>query len=344
MRRRLLVVADRPQDDDWWQVAEAIIDHLARHRGWKLALLVWDRSDLPRSSVLRRRVREIESINRWRLPQVLERLGWRTAMRKLRHIAIRWWWMRWGRPDAALIVGPLRPEAAHYLPPGEYLRAALLDDVCGPDLAVTRSAVTRQLARVLLPPPSSARDVRVMTGAWDRDRRRLRFGLRPSSIVVGGFGPSADDPFRGLDRFLRAFWRLRECSPGVDLQALWVGTDSSPTSVTSLRHTLWRLDLGDDVVVLSRSVVGSDLHSAIDVLALTARGRYQGSHLHDLRAAGVSIVRFDRVEATDGFEDHTCAYGDVEALARRLSATVDHRLAERASTRKMLADLEQILG
>lgn len=344
MRRRLLVVADRPQDGNWWQVAEAILDHLARHRGWKLALLVWDRSDLPRSSVLRRRVREIESINRWRLPQVLERLGWRTAMRTLRHLAIRWWWMRWGPPDAALIVGPLRPEAAHYLPHGEYPRAALLDDVCGPDMAVTRPAVTRQLASVLLPPPPSARDVRVLTGAWDRDRRRLRFGLRPTSIVVGGFSPSADEPFRGLDRFLRAFWILRKCSSSADLQALWVGTDSAPTSVTALRHTLSRLDLSDDVVVLSRSVVGPYLRSAIDVLALTARGPYEGSRLQELRAAGVSIVRFDRVEATDGLEDHTCAYGDVEGLAQCLSTAVDHRLAERSSTSKMLADLEQILG
>ena len=342
MRRRLLVVADRPQDEDRWQVADAIIHHLTLERGWSVALLVWDRSDLPPASMGRRRVREIESINRWRLPQLLERLGSRTAMRKLRHAAVRWWWMRWRRLDAALLVGPLRPEVVHYLPPGDYPMAALLDDEALEPSTGPRAEVTRRLAHEIVTPPRSPRDARVTTGVWSQHRRRV--GLRPGSIVIGGLGPAADDPVAGIDRFLRAFWALRDCSPGVDLQALWVGFEATAAAVTAIQSTLWRLDLTEHVLVLPDASAGPALSPAIDVLALTARGPSRGWRLPELRAAGVPVVRFDLVEVDNGAEDRTCSYGDVEGLAQCLAEAVDHRRWHRARTTKALADLERALG
>ncbi len=343
MRRRLLVVADRPANDDWWQVADALIGHLSGERGWKISLLVWDRSDLPRGSAKGRRVREIESINRWRLPQTLERWGQRAAMRKLRHAVVRWWWFRWRGLDAVLLVGPLRPEVSHYLPRGGHTTAALLDSEADrpPTSAGPTAEVTCGLASQTVGPPRSLHDTRVASGTWERHRRRL--GLRPASIVIGGMGPGTDDPVGGIDRFLRAFWAVRDTSPGVDLQALWIGTEASTSSI-EIRHTLWQLHLTEDVLLLPDAEVGPHLSSAIDILALTARGPFRGWRLSEVRAAGVPVVRFDLALVDDGLHDRTCAYGDVEGLARGLTGEVDARFRHRASAFRALADLERIFG
>lgn len=345
------MVAERPQG---YGPFGAVVEWLAG-RGWRPRLLVWDAADVGERLRRLAPLREVEQINRWRLPQRLGSWGWRGAMRRLRNLRVRWWWARSGRPTATWACGPLRPEMVHYLPPGTrpvvgdlgalVPAAAVAGAVHGPSPDVVRG-----LPGVVLEPeaggPLGEADVVAVPGHPRRDAARARLGLDPDVVVVGAWGPSALAPLVGADAFLRTIWSLRERRADLAVRALWFGGDERSRAWFPVVHQVAHLGLDGVVRLHPEHDLADDLALVLDVLVLSHAGRARSWPADHVRAAAVPVVRFDQAEVApgEGEGDRTVAFPDVAALADGVGRAIDGRSAHQVAVRRRLEALEARLG
>lgn len=334
MSRQVLVVADRPDGEGADRDLTSLLAWLDEH-GWRSQLLVWDRADLGPRLERHRRVQEIEAINRWRLPQVLERLGLHAAKRRLRNLRIRLWWRGSRRARVALLWGPLRPEVQHYLPPrvprvGDLVGARRAQP--GPDLATTV-----ELADHLL----LARGDRVLTtdAACTRVAARIAPAAIDAPLTVAGWGPSAHRPLEGAEAFLRLVWAIRSARPDLDVRGLWTGGDERSPTYRLVRYERRQLGLDDVVSLLDESSLGVGLADQVHVVALTHDGAPRTWPTAELRRAGVPVLAFDRVRANGLPVDLVAPWPDLAALADAVTMVLDEVQAGRADLARLLERL-----
>lgn len=326
MARRLLVVADRPDGEVGDRDLVALLSWLDG-QGWSARLMVWDRADLG-SRLGRRPTTEIEAINRWRLPQRLERVGWRGAMRRLRHLRVRWWWLRQRAVRTVLLWGPVRPEVRHYLPPRRPVVAVELDPAPvvrgtdGPSAACAEELADR---RVVL-------------------RRRGPAACTPGSpLLVGSWGPSAVRPLVGAEVLLRLVWTLRQRRPDLDVRARWAGGDARSPAWFPTTWERGRLGLEAVVALVPERAVGSALADDTAVVALVGPEPTRQWPTDRVHLAGVPIVGFTPVAAPGELpavlELRRTAWPDVRALADEVAAELDEVRSVRAEVEGLPAVL-----
>ena len=336
--RRVLVLVHAVRTPEEAGVHLLLLRRL-RARGVAVTTIAWDRGmaflDLEGLGP----VHEIESINRWRTPQVLARAGLRPAARLLRQRRVRRWWQQAGAPDAVLVLGPVRAEVAHYVPPGDRPVTALL---AGRPLEDAESlAVTAALApRALATTGTVADEARAAVPGWPvRTWTEVVDGSTPDPAtrsatdrpLVVGLGPA--DWRGGADVFVRTAAALA-ARPGQGATAFaWVGLD--PDDGRSFPHLFdvdhlgladrfrWvhghddaeaTLRAADAVLVTSRDAPPVGLvHPALDVL---------GARL--LAGGGAPVVAFDTPAALAlaGAGATGVTYPDVRAAAAALEAAL----------------------
>jgi glycosyltransferase involved in cell wall biosynthesis len=330
-------------------------------RGHPLFTIAWDRGkvielDLDAFGP----VEEIEDINRWRLPQRLGHAGLRPVARQLRNRRVVRWWRRAGRPRHALLLGPLRAEMVHYLPPGAHVGALLgWRDTEDPESeAATAGAAHTVLARddaTVARFGSASGTARVVgdlerhahrhvwpRGTSERARLSSRHGLPADAVVVGALGPI--DRRGAPDLFLRTAARLRVVAPELPVHLAWLGVDPDGVDAYPYRFDTERLGLGDVMHWLGDPEDHRELLRRLDVVLLVGR---ESAAVPDVRLApdhpatgdllrglGVPILGFD-VPATrevggDGVRlvDYPDVHALADALAEVLRADRPHPLDE----------------
>lgn len=309
-----------------------LLDRL-RRRGDEVTTITWDRGLSFLDLTAYGPVHDIEDINRWRLPQWLARAGLRPVARALRQGRVRGWWRRLGDPDGVLVLGPLRPEMVHYVPPGTRPAALLL---AGRDLELAESleATLDLVDRTVALDATALERVRVddptvialgeLLGTAPPGSRNDR-----EDLLVVGAGPG---DWRGApDLFLRVAAALPET---VDEQAVtfaWIGLDpddgrSYPYHYDAAHLGLhdrirWHhdpgavmaaLDRASALLLTGRSDQGAELHPVVDAVGL---GRFAA-------ALGLPTVAFDTpvTALAEGAEPCLVPYPDVPALAEAVPA------------------------
>lgn len=365
MRRSLLVVADRPAGDDADRGLTALLAWL-RQAGQRPRLLVWDASDLGRLARFGP-VREVEAVNRWRLPQWLERHGRHRAKRRLRHLRVRWWWLRWRRCHAAYLWGPLRPALRHYVPsdlpvvadlagggpPPPPAAPAPPDDLDeAPDTGVTVALADRVLvAHGVSPPPGeqpvtevaprSALAALDVAGPSRHRPLRRRLGLPADALVLASWGPAPREPLVGAERFLRLVWTVRDRRPDLDVHGAWFGGDERSRRHLPVTYERSLLGLDDVVRIVPEPVlarVGDELADVVDLVVLTHLGPARRWPTDRVAAAGVPVHRFDRTEVELGATE-VATYPDVTGLAEAVAEGLDDVVAGRRDLDRILDGL-----
>ena len=291
-------------------------------------------------------VHEIEAINRWPLPQRLRRVGLAPLARLLRNRRVRGWWTESGTPDVVLVLGPVRAEMAHYVPPGAgpvvalvgwrplegeesmAATAALADHRAGPE---DDAEVTIHLG--VVPPPTAP-------GVWtwspdDRSRRSGRLGVPDDAFVVLGLGPT---DWRGApDLALRALHRVVRAVPDGDVHLVWLGGTPEHPDSHPYHFDVHRLGLDDRVHWLGDAEDQVDLLRRADAVVLVARepvsipNERRGPSFHStaelLRWLPVPMAALDTPANRELGHDGTTwvAYPDTDALAESLLAAVHER-------------------
>jgi hypothetical protein len=309
-----------------------------RRRGARLSVIAWDRGLVAMDLDELGPVHEIEDINRWRLPQALARVGLRVVARQLRQQRVRSWWRRDGLPDAVLVLGPVRPEMAHYLPDGSGPVGLIVGWRAAEgaeDLAATLALVDHVLASGERRAEVAGAEARVRTvDEVVAAHTPAGGGDVPDAVV--GLGP---DDWRGApDLFLRAVARL-DPAPG---ELAWGGVD--PEDGRSFPYRFDADQLGvDGIGWLPDPVDVLDVVARAAVVVVTGRAPIPLHPLVDdagpaafFAAAGLPVVGFDTpaMAAVSGPGTATVGYPDVAAL----TDAVARRLAEAAP-----ADVDGVL-
>lgn len=347
----MLVVVHAIREEDERHAYARLLDWM-RARGTDLSFIVWDQGrnilDLTEYGI----VREVEAINRWRLPQWLERVGLRGATRRLRHARMRWWWARAGRPDSTLVLGVLRPELFHYVPPGTPVGAlvgwrapegaesyeatvGLSQVVVTTDAEVAEHLEQLAPGKVVLVPDLIAHCE--CPRLWDApSAAALPLALDEGTMVVAGLGPL---DWRGApDLFLRAAGRLARDAEDLDLRFVWFGRPGHQTHAYPYRFDADRLGVADVLSWLAPPDDYSSVLPQVDVLVLVGRvpspinlDRFswvfdprRSDPLDLLRLIEVPIVGFGlaAVAATAGELGARVPFPDTDALAAQIEAVL----------------------
>jgi hypothetical protein len=340
-------------------------------RGHRLSTIAWDRGkviafDLEAFGP----VEEIEALNRWRLPQWLGHVGLAPVARRLRNRRVRRWWARAGRPRHALLLGPVRAEMAHYVPPGarvgallgwrateepeseavtaDTLHAALTRDIA----TLGRFGLTEGAARVAGDLERHAHRHAWPRGTDERARLSDRHEIPADALLVGGLGPI--DRRGAPDLLLRTGARLRAVAPDLPVHLAWLGGDPDGEDAYPYHFDTERLGLGAVMHWLGDPEDHRELLRRLDAVLLVGRvpaalpdARLAPDHppTRDLlRGLGVPVLGFDvpATRAVGGEDVHLVPYPDVHGLADALVETlradrphplddaVDHLLGEGA--------------
>jgi glycosyltransferase involved in cell wall biosynthesis len=323
-----------------------VLDWL-QHQGATFATIAWDRGkviafDLEAYGP----VHEVEEINRWVLPQRLARWRLGALARFLRNRRVRRWWSAAGPPDLVLLLGPLREELGHYLPPDAGQVIGLLGwrpreepeslaatEATADRLLVADEAMAAELtgaAAVTTVAPAST-VVAPHAAAWttvERDRLSARMGLRASTTVIVGLGPT---DWRGApDLLLRSFFALTDSRPGLDLHLAWLGGTPDHRDSYPYHFDVHRLGLDGRVHWLGDPTDHVELLARADLVALVGREPYdipverrgpEFAETQDLLAwLRVPTVAFDLPADRQLANPWTTLvpYPDTEALARAM--------------------------
>jgi len=328
----VLVVAHRAGGRSGTPAALGPLVDLLRVEGRRPTVLLWDATGAPSSVRRARPLREVEAINRWRLPIWLGHRGRLALMRRLRAARVRWWWLRWRRCREVLLVGPLRPEVRHYLPPlgvpvvadaGEGGRDGGGEDD-RPDEATL--AGTRALAEAQIPgPPLTPHEVLTDPRHPRRRAARCGFDLPSDATVLGGWSTDPDDPMDGAERFLRVVHRLRDLRPAADVRGLWFGVAGHQTRAHEVAHEITLLGLEGRAQVVAARHLQDDLLALLDGVVLVQPAGAPGWPADQLVDAGIPIAAFG----------DDVPFPDVAALAEAAAVAVDQQdpAAERREQR-----------
>lgn len=264
-----------------------------RSRGTTFTVIAWDRGRSVLDLDALGPVGEIEAINRWRLPIWLAKSGLRPVARWLRHARIKWWWARARRPQAVLVLGPIRPEMRHYARPGTPVGALLGWREPEPPESL---AVTLQLAdTVVALDEATARrcrqvdagvDVEVFEHLWpllrwsvdppDPPAVPAALGVDPSSAFVLGLGPI--DWAGGADQFLAAAWRVRATLADRPVEFGWVGGHPHGPDFHPYRFDTARLGLTEVMHWFGERDDFSEIVRRADVVLITCRRPFSSAY------------------------------------------------------------------
>jgi len=358
---RVLVLVHAVRESDEREVAHLLL-HRLQEEGHRISSLVWDRGMIERGLDLASfgTVREIEAINRWRTPQWLAKARLAPVARLLRQTRVRSWWRRLGRPDHVLLLGPLREEMVHYLPPGRrpvglLLGARPLEPAESPTATVAVADV------VLAPSPDVAAPwrldgVTVRTFAdvlreVDSERPSASSPAAASAPLVVGIGPG---DWRGApDLFVRTAAELGRRPGREGVRFAWVGLDPEDDRSFPYRFDATRLALDDRLTWTEVPSEAIDLLRSADVVVLTSRSEFV-LPVHPwverldpaafLSALGSPVVAFatPAAEALAGPSAVTVPYPDTEALADAVEDAIARTTPSRLP--RLLDDLLGALG
>lgn len=265
---------------------ELLLDHL-RARGHEFTVITWDRDQSVLDLDGLGTVRYVEDVNRWRLPTWLAKHHLRPVARRLRHARVRWWWARAHGPRSVLVLGALRPELAHYAPPGAHVGVVLGWRAPSPptslsvtlgmaDAVLTADAATADRCRNVDP----GADVALIDDVWPRLHLALDFqpppppapalaGIEAESALVLGMGPA--NWSGGVDQFIAMAGRLRRIVPERRIQFAWLGWVPEGPDLYPYRFDIERLGLTGHHRWLGEREDWHEFVQRADVFVVTAR-------------------------------------------------------------------------
>lgn len=271
--------------DEHWAY-ELLLEHL-RTAGHTFTVITWDRDQAVLDLEALGPVHYVEDVNRWRLATWLAAHGLRVVARRLRHARMRSWWARAGRPRSVLVLGPVRNELVHYVPPAAHVGALVgwRAPLAPTSLATTLAASDAVLAwddaaadhcRTIDP----AVDVRVAPSLWPRLRMGLDFhpptpeapareAVDPTSTFVLGLGPV--NWSGGVDQFISMAGRLTRAVPDRPLEFGWLGWLPEGPDLHPYRFDVERLGLTETFHWLGDRPDWYEFVQRADVVVATVR-------------------------------------------------------------------------
>lgn len=279
-----MVHAVRTEQEKW--AFGLLLDEL-RADGHELTVITWDRGKSVLDLEALGPVGDIEDVNRWRLPIWLAKAGLAPVARRLRHARMRWWWLRARRPTSVVVLGLLRAEMRHYLPPGAHVGAVLgwrppeapesLEETLQvADAVLACDERTAETCRAAAPDV----DVAVFEALWARlhwsrhgrsapPEAPRRAGVSDDAAFVLGLGPA--NWGGGADQFLAAAGRVRRALPDRPLEFGWLGWCPEGPDFHPYRFDVERLGLGAAFHWVAESADYYEYVRRADVLVLTCR-------------------------------------------------------------------------
>lgn len=255
----VLVMVHAVREDREKRAYGLLLDRLQAD-GHELSVITWDRGKSVLDLEARGPVGDIEDVNRWRLPIWLAKTPLRPLARRLRHARMRWWWRRAHHPTSVVVLGLLRPEMRHYLPPGAHVGVVLgwrpLEEpeslsetlrVADTVLAYDEAAAAE--CREVDPDA----DVLVVEHLWPHLHWSLHLelppvtapaaaGVHPDAALVLGLGPIDWDG--GAEQFVAMAGLARDAEPR-PIEFAWVGGHPTGPSFYPYRFDVERLGLAD---------------------------------------------------------------------------------------------------
>jgi hypothetical protein len=311
-------------------------------RGADITTIAWDRGlafiDLTPFGP----VHEIEDINRWRTPQRLARVGLRPVARHLRHRRVRAWWGGEGPPDAVVILGRVREEMRHYVPPGAGPATAVLGwrEAEGAESLASTIALAD---RVLVADAATAQQLHGL----DVPATVVSFGDLVASVpaptpgsgrgpfTVVGLGPG---DWRGApELFLRVAAALPDTVADRPVHFSWLGLDATDGRSFPYLYDTEHLGLQDRIEWCATPADGLRALGRADVVLVTGRAAFPlpvhpfveaAGAVTFLRAIGTGVAGFETpaLDPLAALEPERVRYPDVAELARvthdLLAATV----------------------
>lgn len=124
----------------------------------------------------------------------------------------------------------------------------------------------------------------------DRHDTRLRLGIPPDALLVGGVGTM--DWRKGPDLFVQLAAMVTRCLAERDVRFVWVGGDSGGPNRGELLVDAKRLGLGERISFIGPLDRPTELFAAMDVFALTSREDPFPLVMLEAASAGVPMVCF----------------------------------------------------
>jgi glycosyltransferase involved in cell wall biosynthesis len=124
----------------------------------------------------------------------------------------------------------------------------------------------------------------------DRRLTRLRLGIPPDALLVGGVGTM--DWRKGPDLFVQLAAMVTRRLSDRDIRFVWVGGDSDGPNRGGLVVDAQRLGLGDRISFIGPLDRPAELFAAMDVFALTSREDPFPLVMLEAASAGVPLVCF----------------------------------------------------
>ena len=282
----MVVLVDAVREDRERRAYGLLLDRLQAD-GHPLVVICWDRGRSVLDLGALGPVFDVEDVNRWRLPIWLAHHHLRPLARRLRHARMRWWWARARRPAAVVVLGTIRPELAHYVPPGARVGAVL--GWRPPEPAESLPATLAAADRVLAVDEATAAecravdpeaDVVVVEHLWPRLHWSLHLDL-PAPRAPAEVGIPDDAPFvlglgplgwaGGADQFVQVAGRLHREAGGLAPHFAWVGGHPEGPSHYPYRFDVERLGLAGRFHWLGERDDYHELVRRADVVVLPAR-------------------------------------------------------------------------
>lgn len=283
--RHVVVVVDAVREEPERHEHQQLLDGL-RADGATFSVIVWDRGRSVLDLGALGPVADVEDLNRWRLPIGLAKVApLRPVARALRHARMRRWWHRATAPASVLVLGTIRPELRHYLPPGLPVGAVVgarapepweswEATVAAADAIVALDDESAERCRTVDPDAP----VRLLPQLGPRWRWRVATRSAPTpaplpdpaeAALVVGLGPVDWDG--GPDLFLATLGRLPASVGGRTVVGAWLGDLPDGPSGFPYRFDAERLGLADRLHWLGQRADWSEVVRRADAVVVTAR-------------------------------------------------------------------------
>jgi glycosyltransferase involved in cell wall biosynthesis len=202
---------------------------------------------------------------------------WTPGQKVVSHVHELEWWLRYRTPQEDLAF--TKAVTSHYVA----CSRVTLDNLVETE-GVDKDRTTLCHAFIAIDEPELGR------AAADRRRTRLRLGIPPDALVVGGVGTM--DWRKGPDLFLQLAAMVTRRLKDRDIRFVWAGGDSDGPKRGQLLVDAKRLGLGDQISFIGPVDRPTELFAAMDVFALTSREDPFPLVMLEAASAGVPMVCF----------------------------------------------------